>query len=340
MVDSNKIVRSICYFTDNPKSQIVDRLEQLAEKLRQKDFILQTLRICSAKQDISQLETKVSDKSIYLSVGTLTLTQAKSQINDFFSAKNTSFNIDLTTVIEVDQYIDLLFQIINNKPEKTFLFTWVFNNKLSSSYYPSAAYEKNGFSIGLQPTNLAIDCNSIEEWLAKLKDVWLEIYNLFNGLPDFLGIDSSIAPLLGKEASFIHFIKRIDPSFSHTTTTNIYFKITKFLAENNPKPIGLCGLMFPCLEDDELANEYENGNFTIERNIYLSLHSGLGIDTYPVGINENPKRIGEILTTVQALSTKYNKALSVRFVTDGKAKIGEKTNFQNEFLRDVVIKAL
>jgi len=340
MLDSNKIVRSICYFTDNPTSKIEKKLYELSEKLRQKDFTLQTLRICCANPNISHLQDRIRDKSIYLSVGTLTLAQAKSQINNFFIAQNTSFNIDLTKVFNVDQYIDLLFQIIKNKPEKTFLFAWVFNNRLSSPFYPSAAYDRNGFSIGLQPTDMAADCNSLEQWFAKLKTVWMELYNILKDDPYFLGIDSSIAPLLGQQSSFIHFIKRIDNSFSHSTTTDIYLAITKFLKENNPKPIGLCGLMFPALEDDELAQEYENGNFSIERNIYLSLHSGLGIDTYPIGANENPKRISEILITVQALSTKYNKALSVRFVSDGKAKIGEKTNFQNEFLRDVVIKTL
>lgn len=340
MLDSNKIVRSVCYFTDNPSSQVEKNLASIAEKLNQKNFILQTLRICSANPNISQLQDKIKDKSIYLSVGTLTLTQARSQLNDFFTAPNTSFNIDLTAVTEIDQYVDLLFQIIINKAEKTFLFAWVFNNKLSSPFYPSAAYERNGFSVGLQPTDLTVDCNSIEQWFAKLKTAWRQLYNLFMDDPDFLGIDSSTAPLLGKAGSFIHFIKKVDLSFSHSTTTNIYLTITKFLKEDNPKPIGLCGLMFPALEDDELASEYEKGNFPIERNIYLSLHSGLGIDTYPVGTDESPKRIAEIIETIQALSNKYKKALSVRFVSDGKAKIGEKTNFQNQFLRDVVVKTL
>ena len=36
-----------------------------------------------------------------------------------------------------------------------------------------------------------------------------------------------------------------------------------------------------CIElcNDIIAEEYEKGNFSIERNVYLSLHSGLGIDT-------------------------------------------------------------
>ena len=98
--------------------------------------------------------------------------------------------------------------------------------------------------------------------------------------------------------------------------------------------------MFPCLEDFELASEYEKGNFPIERNIFLSLHSGLGIDTYPIGIDESKDRVLEILSLLQGLSNKYKKPLSARFVSDGKARIGEKTDFKNQYLKDVVIRRL
>ena len=94
------------------------------------------------------------------------------------------------------------------------------------------------------------------------------------------------------------------------------------------------------IEDFELADEYEKGNFSIERNIYVSLHSGLGIDTYPIGVNESPDRVIEILKLLQALSNKYKKPLSCRFVSDGVAEIGEMTNFKNEYLKDVTVRQL
>ena len=99
-------------------------------------------------------------------------------------------------------------------------------------------------------------------------------------------------------------------------------------------------MMLPCTEDFELTAEYEAGNFSIERNVYLSLHSGLGIDTYPIGVDERPERVVEILKLIQSLSNKYNKPLSARFVSDGKAKIGEQSDFQDQYLKDCVIRAL
>jgi hypothetical protein len=98
--------------------------------------------------------------------------------------------------------------------------------------------------------------------------------------------------------------------------------------------------MLPCLEDFELAAEYDKGNFSIERNIFLSLHSGLGIDTYPIGVDEKPERVLEILKLLQSLSNKYKKPLSARFVSDGKTKIDEKSDFQNQYLTDCTIRPL
>ncbi|MCX6789510.1 MAG: hypothetical protein NTZ42_02775 [Candidatus Gribaldobacteria bacterium] len=43
---------------------------------------------------------------------------------------------------------------------------------------------------------------------------------------------------------------------------------------------------------------------------------------------------------MQQLSNKYKKPLSARFVSDGQAKIGEKTDFKNQYLKDVIVREL
>lgn len=339
-MDANKIIRTICYFSDNPSTDIVEKLQDIEKKLVENNFTVQTKRLCSSQKDIQQIESTIKSKDLYLSIGSLSVEEAQSKLGDFFASYNTSFNADLTSAQIDKKCTDILFQIIKNKPEKSFLFAYVFNNASSTPFFPSAEFEKNGFSIGLQPTDLSIGCKSIEEWLIRLKKVWEEIYRIFRKDKDFLGIDSSIAPLNNEKGSFVGFIKRLGFDFSYSATTSIYLEITKYIKENNPKPVGLCGLMLPCLEDLELAKEYEKGNFSIERNIYLSLHSGLGIDTYPIAVDEDPMRVKGILTLVQVLSNKYKKPLSVRFVSDGKAKIGENTDFNNQYLKDVVVRPL
>lgn len=339
MVD-NKIIRSVCYFTDNPSTEITDKLAAVAKTLENEGYLIQTKRICSSLKDIDQLSQKVAGKAEYLSIGTITLDEALERLPKFYEINNLNFNIELANEQITTKHVDLLFKVIQERPDKTFSFTFVFNNAPSSPFFPSGSYEKNGFSIGLQPTDLSENCTTLEEWFAAMKHCWDEIAETFYDNPEFLGIDSSIAPLLGGKGSIVNFVKRLGTTFDHSVTTDMYTKITKFIKENNPKLVGLSGMMLPCLEDDELAAEYEQGNFSIERNIFLSLHSGLGIDTYPIAVDEKPERVIEILTLLQALSNKYKKSLSARFVSDGKAKIGEKTDYKNQYLADVVLREL
>src|ERR1700722_9218 len=277
--------------------------------------------MCSAHKDIDELSGKADD----LSIGTITLEEALERLPKFYETNNLNFNIELANEKIDTKYTDFLFKMIQERPDKTFSFTFVFNNAPSSPFFPSGSYERNGFSVGLQPTDLSENCTTLEEWFSAMKSCWDEIAETFKDNPDFLGIDSSIAPLLGGKGNLVNFVKRLGTTFDHSVTTDMYTKITKFIKENNPKLVGLSVMMLPCLEDDELAEEYEKGNFSIERNIFLSLHSGLGIDTYPIAVDEKPERVVEILTLLQALSNKYKKPLSARFVSDGKAKVGEKT---------------
>lgn len=341
MNNNNKIIRTICYFDNNPNPQTIKCVDKIAGFLLEKDFEIQTKRICSnLVGGILRLDQEFAGQSCIFSVGTLSYNQLSSRLNKLLSTKDISFNIDLTKEEISLNHIQLLFDIIKKKPSKTFNFTYVFNNSPQTPFFPAASYVKNGFSIGFQPTNLAENCKTLDEWLGKMKQVWNEIFKIFKNKKDFFGIDSSIAPFSIGKGSLINFIKKLGFTFSSSTTTDVYLKITNFLKENNPKPVGLCGLMFPCLEDFELTEEYGKGNFSLERNVYLSLHSGLGIDTYPIGIDEDKKRVLEILLLIQRLSSRYRKPLSVRFVSDGKAKIGEKTDFKNQYLKDVIVKTL
>lgn len=336
-----KIIRTICLFSDQPSNKEIEKLEEISQLLKKKGFLIQTKRICSPSIDkIIELDSKYASDDYIFGVGSFTEEKLHQHFNNLLSCRDTSFSLDLTEKQITKNDVEILFEIIKNKPNKTFNFAFVFNNQSSSPFFPSGSYNQNGFSIGLQPTDLSENCKSVAEWLQKMKSVWEEINLLLKPIDGYLGIDSSVAPLFQGSSSLVNFVKRVNLDFSHSATTDIYTTISKFIKGNNPKPIGLCGLMFPCLEDFELAEEYEKGNFNIERNIFLSLHSGLGIDTYPIAVNQNKERVIEILKLLQQLSNKYKKPLSARFVSDGKAKIEEKTDFKNQYLKDVIVREL
>ncbi|MBI3980734.1 DUF711 family protein [Candidatus Microgenomates bacterium] len=337
---TNKIIRSLCYFTKNPSAGTVKAVDELAKLFKDQDYEIQTKRICSTnKKKIKELDLRYGNEYT-LSLGSLTKEEITANFDTLFDNVNTHFNLDLTSSRIDLSHVQILFGLIKKRPEKTFNFTFVFNNQPSAPFFPAASYQQEGFSLGLQSTDLSLGCNSSEKWLERTRTVWKEIMKLLRNRTDFLGIDSSVAPLVTPEGSFIGFIKRLGMNFSQSTTTDFYLKITSYIKSQNLKPVGLCGLMFPCLEDAELAREYEAGNFSLERNLYLSLHCGLGIDTYPIGIDEEQNKVLEILNVIQGLSNKYHKPLSCRFVSDGKTKIGGKTDFKNQYLQDVLLRSI
>ncbi len=336
----NKILRTITIFTNNVKSVNYDKFDLLSKLFEENGFQIQTKRIVFPKTvDVNEIAKSVP-REYMVSVGSLNWEQDQLIIKECIKSSRVSFNLDLTKESITTDHAKILFDVIRNNPSYTFNFTYTFNNPKGVPYFPSANFEKVGFAVGLQPTNLSVGTSSLWEWFDNMKTVWNEIVELLNYDDDFLGIDSSIAPLFEKDSSLIYFIKRVYSDFSQTVTTDIYTQITQFIKTQNPKPFGLCGLMFPCLEDFDLASEYEKGEFDVERNIFLSLHSGLGIDTYPIGIDEDPSRVVEILQLIQALSNKYSKPLSVRFVSDGKSKIGDMTDYKNRYLKDVIVRKL
>jgi hypothetical protein len=339
-MDQLKVIRTVCLFTDRPSEEAAAALERLSLALSSRGFIVQTQRMCSPDiQAVFRLDRR-TDTPILFSIGCLGLDTAQAILPQLLAAKHVDFNVDLTNEDVGAAHMALLTNIIQKNAAKTFSFTYTFNNAPSTPYFPSANYERNGFAIGLQATDLSERCTTIEEWFVKMKATWLEIEAIFSSEEGYLGIDTSIAPLFAGRSSFLNFIKRIGLDFSRSVTTDLFIRIARFIKEEGPKKVGLCGLMFACLEDFELAAEYEQGNFPIERNAFLALHSGLGIDSYPLGIDETPQRVVEVLKLIQGLSNKYKKPLSARFVSDGKANIGQRTDFGNPYLKDVIIRPL
>lgn len=335
-----KIIRTISQFRRSVDDIDVQLLSNKKQQFIDNGFEVQTLRISAPKAKPSALSAKATDQINFMGVGSIAIDEWDKIKDDFIATTHCTLNIDATRDHIDERHSNILFELIQKNPSKTFNFTFVFHNKRSSPFFPSASYEQDGYAIGLQHTNLAENCTSLKEWFNNTKRVWAEVMDMCKDDSDFLGIDSSIAPLYNNAGSLVRFMHKLGYSLEQAATSTLFLDMTKFIQTENPKPVGLCGLMLPCLEDFLLANEYEAGNFSIERNLFLSLHCGLGIDTYPFGINEKPERIQDILRIVQRLSDKYKKPLSARFVSDGVASIGQKTDFHNHYLKDVIVRPL
>ena len=335
-----KIIRSICLFADQITTQEISFLRSISDRLSSSGFSIQTNRMCLPSIQTLIDEQILAQSNLMVGYGVQSWDSFQTNLPSILTMKNKSLTLDLTHERITQKHIEPLFAIIDHNPKNTFHFAFGFNLPPSSPFFPSATFEKKGFSIGLQSTNLSEGCTSLEEWFSAMKKVWVEIDDQLSSVDGYLGIDSSVAPLFSGKGSLMAFIKKLGFQFSHSVTTDVYTRISAFIKQENPRPIGLCGLMFPCLEDFELAEEYARGNFSIERNLFLSLHSGVGIDTYPIGIDQNKTIVLEIVRLVQQLSNKYHKPLAIRFVSDGKAKIGDQMILENPFLKDVIVQDL
>src|SRR5947207_320732 len=119
---SQKIVRSVCYFTDSPSAEITTKLANAAKALEGKGYLIQTKRLCSTVKDIDELTEKVGDGANYLSIGTLTYEEAVERLPKFYDKNNVIFNIDLTDVKIDRKYADFLLRVMTEKPSHTFNF--------------------------------------------------------------------------------------------------------------------------------------------------------------------------------------------------------------------------
>ncbi len=52
---TNKIIRSICYFTKNPIDETVKKLSVLNDLLASKDYEVQTKRICASGASVKEM---------------------------------------------------------------------------------------------------------------------------------------------------------------------------------------------------------------------------------------------------------------------------------------------
>jgi hypothetical protein len=178
-MNNPKIVRTVCTFTQSPNLQAVSKLDEVVAKLELNGYSVQTKRVASNLANIDNLLELETRGIEYLSIGAISLQEAREVLPRFYEHKALTFNVELAKQEINLEHVALLQNIIANNASRTFSFTYTFNNAASSPYFPSARYEQEGFAIGLQPTDLSNGCTTLESWLDELRSTWDEICVLF-----------------------------------------------------------------------------------------------------------------------------------------------------------------
>ena len=104
--------------------------------------------------------------------------------------------------------------------------------------------------------------------------------------------------------------------------------------------VGYSGLMLPVLEDSVIARRWSEGSISIDGLLAYSAVCGTGLDTIPLPGRVSPDQLIRILGDVASLSVKWKKPLSARILPIAGKDAGDRTDFDNPRLVNVMLRPL
>ncbi|GAX44450.1 hypothetical protein NIES4075_54690 [Tolypothrix sp. NIES-4075] len=216
-------------------------------------------------------------------------------------------------------------------------------------FFPTAYHEgETSFAIGLELCDLVMqafsDANGILDAEEKLKLILDKELRKIEAIAqiiseklaiEYKGIDTSLAPSLGKEESIAFAYEKImDGKFGNQGTLAISGMLTRVLKSVSVKICGYSGLMLPVCEDVGLAARANEQTYNITNLLAYSAVCGCGLDTVPIPGNITIEKITAILIDMATLAIKLDKPLSARLFPIPGKKAGEMTAFDSPYLVD------
>ena len=240
------------------------------------------------------------------------------------------------------------------RSEGNFRFAAIASVPPYSPFFPAAYHTGSGrqFTIGLQSAGTVKTAfeNAPDAEAAKRRLIDLFITQAFDaeGVASsidqeqgwiYLGQDLSPAP--SKDASIGEAIEILSKQpFGTSGTMTAVRVITSALSEIGARKVGYSGLMMPIAEDPRLAERWNGGGVSLEALLSYSAVCGTGLDTVPLPGDTSVEEIARIISDVATLSVKWNKPLSARLLVIAGKQAGERTEFNNPNLIDVVLQPL
>lgn len=155
----------------------------------------------------------------------------------------------------------------------------------------------------------------------------------------YMGIDPTPAPL--REVSIGAAIEKFTGGkFGSSGTMTAAAAITKAVQSVPVKRVGYCGLMVPVMEDSLLAQRWSEGTYDVDALLAYSAVCGTGLDTIPMAGDVTQQQIERILGDVATLAFKWKKPLSARLLPVKGKQVGDRTEFDDPFLVNAVIRAV
>ncbi len=155
----------------------------------------------------------------------------------------------------------------------------------------------------------------------------------------YAGIDLSPAPL--KDVSIGAAIENFTGvPFGSSGTMTAAALITDVLHNIQVKRVGYSGLMLPVLEDSVLAERWGEGTLTLDSLLAYSAVCGTGLDTIPLPGDVTEPQLARIIGDMASLAVRLRKPLSARLQPVAGKKAGERSEFEDPFLVNTIIRPL
>ena len=250
----------------------------------------------------------------------------------------------------------LIHYVAENSPNSlgNFRFAAIAMVPPGTPFYPASYHvdADHTFAIGLESANVVAAAmasaqspeqaekkieESLGRWAMQLETVGKEA-GAESGWR-FTGIDLSPAPL--KDVSIGEAIEGFthEPLGSSGTLAAVAI-ITRALSNIHVSRAGYSGLMLPVLEDSVIAQRWSEGRLSLNSLLLFSSVCGTGIDVAPLPGDTSPEQLEAVLRDVASLAYKWHKPLSARLLPVKGKKAGDRTEFQDPFLVNAVIRAV
>jgi uncharacterized protein len=155
----------------------------------------------------------------------------------------------------------------------------------------------------------------------------------------YAGIDPTPAP--GGDISIGDAIEKFTGAkFGSSGTMTAAAMITRAVKSLPVKHVGYSGLMVAVLEDSVLAKRWSEGLYNVDSILAYSAVCGTGLDTIPLPGDVTEEQLARMIGDMASLAYKWKKPLSARLQPVAGKKAGDRTEFQNPHLTNVVLRSL
>jgi uncharacterized protein (UPF0210 family) len=252
---------------------------------------------------------------------------------------------------------ELVKYVAENSPRGQGNFNFAITAMLKpyAPFYPGSYHNSNGhqFALGFETANLvrdvfAKDKGKVEAAISDLTGALSVHAKVADSVGNtvaaatgwtYLGLDPT-ATALG-DVSIAGAIEAFTGArFGSSGTLTAARIITTAEKAVAVRQVGYSGLMLPVLEDKLLAQRWAESTYDVDSLLAYSSVCATGLDTVPLPGDISVEQIERIFSDIASLAFKWNKPLAGRILPVKGKKAGDKTDFQDPYLFNTVLRPL